>query len=369
MEIKEIEDFGKEIKGDISKVNTELKEDINKINAELKSEVERLQGQFDQLATKQIDLASKSLTFGDELKSNFSSSNPELLAKGFKFELKASVLKPQDDINPEYKPGITGYANRLVNARDIFSIGATSNDAVKYVKETGYTNGAAIKEEGVTAGESSFSISQETALVKTIATYLVVSKEMLNDVSGISTYLQSRIPAKLAEVEDNELLYGTGDIKGVAVTAANFTGTTLTMGTGATVNQYDVLRTAINIIAKANYNASAIIVNPTDKTKLELQKTSTGEYLFPSGSMSVAGVPIVQTNAIPEGKFLVGDFRMGCEVKQREGVSVSYYPSDGDNAKKGLITIVAEERLALPVYHNAAFVSGDFVTAMAKLKS
>ncbi|WP_316817291.1 phage major capsid protein [Pedobacter nyackensis] len=358
----ELEQLGATIKTDLEKSNTELK-------SEVKTQLDALQGQFDQLTAKNADITAKGLTFGEELKNQFSSTSPDVLAKGFKFELKASVLKPQADINPEYREGITGYANRKVNARQLFAIGSTSSDAVKYVKESGYVNGAAIKEEGVISGESSFAINQETALVKTISTHLIISKEMLNDVSGISSYLQNRIPAKLAEKEDQELLYGTGDIKGVAVTAVQFSGTTLTLGTGSTPNQYDVLRVAINMIAKADYTASAIMVNPTDKTKLELAKSSTGEYLFPSGNMSVAGVPIVESNAITEGKFLVGSFRDGAEIKERQGVAISYYPSDGENAKKGLITIVAEERLALPVYHNGAFVAGDFTSAMAKLKS
>jgi HK97 family phage major capsid protein len=365
MEIKEqIENFGKEIKSDISKVSTDL--ESNKL--ELKGEMKTLQDQIDQMSAKNAEITAKGLTFADELKTQFKSTSTDNLERGFKFELKAAVLKPQADINPEYRSGITGYANRLVNARQIFAVGSTSSDAVKFVKETGYQNGAAIKEEGVMAGESSFSVAQETALVKTLSTYLVVSKEMLADVDGITSYLQNRLPAKVAETEDQVLLFGTGDIKGVATTAIAFTGTTLTMGTGATVNQYDVLRVGINMVAKANYSASAILINPTDKTKLELTKDANGQYLFPNGNMSVAGVPVVESNCIPEGRFLLGDFRGGCEIKDRQGLTISYYPQDGENAKKGLITIVADQRLALPIYHNGAFVTGDFASAMVALK-
>lgn len=357
----ELEQLGATIKTDLEKSNTELK-------SEVKTQLDALQGQFDQLSVKNADITAKGLTFGEELKNTLSSTNPDMLSKGFKFEVKAA-LKPQNDINPEYKAGVTGYSNRKVNARQLFAVGSTSSDAVKFVKEAGYTNGGAIKEEGVKAGESTFTIVQDTALVKTISTFLVISKEMLNDVDGMATYLQNRVPAKLAEVEDAELLFGTGDIKGVGTTAVQFSGTTFRMGTGATVNQYDVLRVAVDMISKANYSASAILINGTDKAKLELAKDSTGQYIFPYGNMSVAGVPVVESNAIAEGKFIVGDFRMGAEIKDRQGVTLNYYAQDADNVQKGLITIGVDQRLALPVYHNGAFVAGDFTSAITKLKS
>ena len=361
-----MEDFGKEIKNDITKVGTELKEDINKINAELKSEVEKLQGQFDQLAAKNVDLTANPLSFKDEFKNAISTTKGAQL--GVTYELKAA-LKPQADLNPEYRSGITGYSNIKVNVRDLFAVGSTSNDSIKYQKETGYTNSAGIKQEGVKAGESTFSFVQETALVTTVATFLVVSKEMLMDVDGITSYIQNRVPAKLAEKESQELLFGTGDIKGVATTALPFSGTTIALGTGSTVNEYDVLRVAIDLVSKANYSATAILMNGTDKAKLELAKDSTGAYLFPNGNMSVAGVPIVQSNSIDEGKFLVGDFKMGAEIKERQGVTVEFFTQDADNAQKGLVTIGVSERIALPVYHNGAFVYGTFTAAKAKLRA
>lgn len=356
MEIKtELENFGKEIKEDITKVNTELK-----------SQLDALQGQFDQLSVKQLDLNAKTITFADELKSQLSASNGSFL--GATFELKAA-LKPQSDINPEYRAGITGFANRKVNARQLFAVGSTSGDAVKYVKLSGYTNGAGIKQEGVKAGESTFGIKQETALVENISTFLVISKEMLNDVDGMVSFLNNQIPAKLAEAEDAALLFGTNEIKGVGTTAQAFSGTTVTLGTGSTVNEFDVLRVGVNMINIANYSATAILVHPSDATKLQLAKDTTGQYLFSQSNMSVAGVPIVESTAIAEGKFLIGDFRLGAELKERAGVTINYHYQDADNVQKGLVTIAVEERIALPVYHNGAFVSGDFVSAKAKLKS
>jgi HK97 family phage major capsid protein len=356
----ELEQLGATIKTDLEKSNTELK-------SEVKTQLDAVQAQFDQLATKNAEIVASGLDFKSELKSALSATGNIL---GAKYELKAAV-KPVQDIAPEFRQGITGYANIKVNARDLFAIGSTSGDAVKYVKESGFVNNAGIKEEGVKAGESSFTLTQETALVKTVQTFLVISKEMLSDVDGITSYIANRAPAKLREKESQELLFGTGDIKGVATTAFPFSGTTILLGTGSTVNQFDVLRIAVQLVAKSNYSATAILMNGADKAKLELAKDSTGAYLFPLGSsnMSVAGVPIVESNSIAENAFLVGDFRNAAEIKERQGVTVEFFNQDADNAQKGLVTVSVSERIALPVYHNGAFVSGTFTAAIAKLKS
>ncbi|RZK73163.1 MAG: phage major capsid protein [Pedobacter sp.] len=222
---------------------------------------------------------------------------------------------------------------------------------------------------GAKAGESSFGIKQDTVLVATVATFLTISKEMLSDVDGITSYIANRAPAKLREKESQELLFGTGDIKGVATTALPFSATTIALGSGSTPNEYDVLRVAVDLVSKSNYSATAILMNGTDKAKLELAKDNTGAYLFPSGNMSVAGVPIVESNSIALSEFLVGDFRMGAEIKERQGVTVEFFNQDADNAQKGLVTVSVSERIALPVYHNGAFVTGTFTTAKAKLKA
>lgn len=358
-----------ELNEKMEQLGSTIKSDLEKSNTELKNEIKGLQDQFDQLSAKNVDLTAKSLSFADELKSQLSSTNPELLSKGYKLELKAVATKPAQDLNPEYRAGVQGYANRKVNARQLFAVGSTSSDAVKFISETGYTNGAGIKQEGVKAGESTFAIAQATALVKTVATFLVISKEMLADVDGMSSYLANRVPAKLAEKEDTEVLFGTGDIKGVSTTAVPFANTTLTLGATATPNEYDVLRVAINMINVADYSASAILVHPSDKARLELTKDTTGAYLFPAGNMSVSGVPVLESTAMSEGSFLVGDFKMGAEIKERSGVTLNYYAQDADNVQKGLVTIGIEERIALANYRPNAFVSGTFAAAKTKLKS
>jgi len=351
MEIKEMEDFGKEIKNDITEVKSELQ-----------GKLDALQAQYDQLSVKQIDLATQALDFKSEVKNKLSSTNEDLLSKGFKFEVKASLTQA-GTVAPDQMPGIYGYDNKKLSLRNLMSIGSTTSNAVNYVQEQSWTSFTGTTTEGSKRPESGFVLKSELAPVKTIGTFLKVSKEQLADVLQITSYITNRAPAKLKEVEDKHIL----DI--LRVKASQFTGTTVTMGTGSTVNEYDVLRTGMNMIELANGQATAILISPSDKLRLELAKDTTGQYIFPYGNMSVAGVPVVSSNIIEEGKFLIGDYRMGAELVEREGLSINFYNQNSTDVEDGLVTVALEERIAVTVNNPARFIQGDFVSAKAKLKS
>ena len=108
---------------------------------------------------------------------------------------------------------------------------------------------------------------------------------------------------------------------------------------------------------------TAIVLNPADWTDIDLTKTQDNGYVFSNPASASApvlwGLPVVATNAITSGTFLIGDFAIGAQVWDREQVSVTVSLEDGDNFKKNMVTILAEERLALTVYRPSAFVSGS----------
>jgi len=72
------------------------------------------------------------------------------------------------------------------------------------------------------------------------------------------------------------------------------------------------------------------------------------------------GKRVVATNSITAGTFLVGAFTLGAQVWDRQDAAVQISYEDGDNFKKNMATILAEERLALTVYRPAAFIGGSF---------
>lgn len=73
------------------------------------------------------------------------------------------------------------------------------------------------------------------------------------------------------------------------------------------------------------------------------------------------GRPVVATQAMTAGNFLVGAFQMGAQVWDREDATVTISTEDRDNFVKNMVTILAEERLGLTVYRPEAFVRGELV--------
>lgn len=59
--------------------------------------------------------------------------------------------------------------------------------------------------------------------------------------------------------------------------------------------------------------------------------------------------------------FLVGAFRLGAQLFDRMAIEVLVSSENEDDFIRNLLTIRAEERLALAVYRPAAFVKGNLV--------
>ncbi len=67
---------------------------------------------------------------------------------------------------------------------------------------------------------------------------------------------------------------------------------------------------------------------------------------------------VVQTQAITVDKFLTGAFKMGAQVFDRWQASIET-GYENDDFTKNMVTILAEERLAMAIYRPEAFIYGD----------
>ena len=75
-------------------------------------------------------------------------------------------------------------------------------------------------------------------------------------------------------------------------------------------------------------------------------------------------VPVIVTNAITAGTFLIGDWNMGAVVYDREDVSVRVSESHADYFVKNGVAILAEERYTLAIPLPKAFCKGQFTVAV-----
>jgi HK97 family phage major capsid protein len=202
--------------------------------------------------------------------------------------------------------------------------------------------------------------------VKTLAHWLKASKQILADVPMLSSYIDTRLTYGLKYVEETQLLSGDGtgeNLLGLIPQATAFDNALRAAGD----NKIDTLRKAILQVRIAEYRASGIVLNPIDWADIELTKSTTGEYVWVNvgtgASPQLWRLPVVDTNAVPAGNFLVGAFNMAAQVFDREDANVQVSTEDGDNFVKNMVTIRAEERLALVVYRPESFVYGPFTQA------
>ena len=389
----QLDGISKSIDAKIEKSNSDVVNNVvEKANEIVKSEVSgmatKLNERLDamEVASKKQFNSQKKVTFKSALQEALDNGAVEGIAKGnarsASFELKADMTVAADftgEVIPADRvPGYKFDPTRPVHVRQLLATGSTQSDVVRYVKESGYSNGAAATAEGTTLAQSDFDMTAADANVRKIGTYFRISEEMLADTPQLTSYLSARAPEKLLEVEDAQILSGDGtgaNLSGIITDAADFD----VSASGAfyqsveSANEFDVIVAALNQLSLLNYSADCIMLNPTDFNKILLLKDSTNKYLkdqvYNGLQPSFSGVKVIQNTAIAAGTFLIGNFGIGTQLWVRQGVNVEFFREDGTNVRDGFVTVRVSERVALTNYLPNAFVNGTFSTAIAALET
>ncbi len=382
----QLDEFNTAIDSKIEKSNHEVVETVVlKANDIVKNEVTEMATKLNErldaieVANKKQFSAKKRMTFKGALSEAFENGAIEKLSKGHSrsaaFEIKADMTTGADFtgsvIAADRVPGYKFDPTRPQHIRELLAQGSTTSDVVRYVKESGYSNGADITAEGATFAQSDFDMTATDANVKKIGTYFRISEEMLADTAQLTSYLSSRAPEKLLDVEDAHVL-GGNDLGGIENSATVFAAGSLADAVD-NANEFDVIVASLNQLALANYNADTILLNPTDFHKILLLKDTQNNYLKDqvySGLQPVfMGVKVVLNSAISAGNFLIGNFGVGTQLWVRDGINVEFFKEDGTNVRDGFVTVRVSERIALTNYLPNAFVKGDFTTAKAALET
>jgi HK97 family phage major capsid protein len=267
-----------------------------------------------------------------------------------------------DAVNQTRLPGILPLPQRRLTVRDLLSQGRMDGSTLEYVKETGFTNSAAPVAEGAAKPESDLKFDLVTTSAKVIAHWMKASRQILSDVSQLRSTIDQRLLYGLAYVEENQLLNGDGtgqNLNGIIPQATAYSAP-ITLSSPTSI---DLMRLAMLQAALAEYPATGHVMNPIDWAFIETLKDSEGRYIIgnPQGTINPTlwGLPVVQTQAMTVDKFLTGAFKLGAQVFDRwdARVETGYV---NDDFTKNLVTILAEERLALAVYRPEAFIYGDF---------
>lgn len=274
-----------------------------------------------------------------------------------------------DGIRPARVPYIVTPGMRDFTIRDLLMPGRTDSNAIEYVKESGFQNMAAPVAELAQKPQSDLAFDLLTTPVRTLAHWFHASKQVLDDIPLLQSYIDGRARYGLALVEEAQLLAGDGtgqNLLGIVPQATAFAYATYSKSGDTKI---DRLRRAILQVRVALFRASAIVLNPIDWADIETLKDENGNYIVgdPRGQVEkrLWGLPVVDSDAIASGKFLCGAFNIAAQVFDREDANVQVSTEDRDNFIKNAVTIRAEERLALAVTRPESFVYGNLVDGNA----
>ena len=370
-----------EVNGAIESAKADNASALESVKAELeatkasitvvKDEIEKMEAKNNRVKMNQTEVKGFNATLADAIENN--SDSIAKLARGeqkrssFILDTKAvgtmtEAVNLTGDITRQYANQVYALPSRKVHMRSLLPIGSINQGLFTFPYESGGEGDPAAQTQGSSKAQVDFDITMKDAAAQYIAGYVRISRQMLDDIPAMTSFLQSRLLEKYLIAEDAQLLSGNG-------TAPNLQGITgvATAATGAATVDVEQLVQAIAQLESTNYSATGILVNPLDWAAIMNTKNTNAAYSLPAstvvttdGSVSIAGIPLYKSTAIAVDKFLVGDWAMGAQIMQNQGISVQFSEMDGDNFTKNLITVRVEARIAFPIYYAGAFVYGDF---------
>lgn len=372
-DVKSMKEAGEEFRKSLSQETAKLNEKASALQAQLDAVDARTQAGFSNAKKGQSFSSELEKAFSTDAFGNYKSGNANKVK--LDLELKGADMTVGGNYSGEVIPAervadLKFDPNRKVHVRSLIPVGQTSSNLIRFVRESAYDNAAAPTAQGSAKPQSDFDLTAVDRSIRTIPTFMRLTKEMLDDTPGLIAYLSSRAPSKLLNVEDSQILYGAGtgqNLHGFATDGSAYA----TVSFGSLINRFDVLAAAVVQTTKDEYSPNAILINPSDYLALVSVKTTAGEYALPSyvsitgGQMFILGVPVYSINAVTAGDFFVGDMALGSQLFVRQGVTLEFFEQDADNVTKNFVTVRVEERIALAVYNSKSIVYGSFAAALA----
>ena len=241
--------------------------------------------------------------------------------------------------------------------RDLFAAENISGSTLVYLVEGAMQGTPAVTDEGAEKPQIHFADpTPKTVSLAKVACHIKESDEYINDYPFLASAINGRLLYELGLVEQNKLvtdLIGTSGIQSDS--------TTWKAASTATDTADLILKAAMDVQDGSGFAADGIMMNPADWYSLRIAKASgTGEYFGGGffGAQNIPnlwGIPVCVTTSIAAGKIMVGAFKTCGSVVQNGGVSVEAVNTNEDDFVKNLMTIRAEERLALAVRRPAGF--------------
>lgn len=391
MEIKDqLDALQVELKGYLDKAK-EQQDKTGSITAELKTQIDALQKQVDAIDTKMTDrinantpeeglgefmqkhegvqkiLRDKSGSIRIELDGKMARQlERKTLITSTAVGSATSGVLPIDRV-----PGIVTEAQQELTIRALLSARPTSMAQIDFIKVNAALAKASPQTEGSAKTENAVTFTTGTALVRTIATWIPATRQILEDFTELMGFLMSNLPYQVNREEELQILSGdnTGqNLNGLITQAQSFDTTLLVAAAGW--NRIDIIGRAIQQIQADNeLTPTFIVLHPNDWWSIRLTKDSYGRYILgdpqqPMANPNIFGLSVRVTSNITSGTFLIGcGSAVAQEIRDRSGMAVEISTEHSTYFTENKIAIRAEKRLALVVFRPNSLVTGTFTTS------
>jgi HK97 family phage major capsid protein len=274
----------------------------------------------------------------------------------------------------ERDPGITAEARRLLRIRDLLASRPTSAQVIDFVKVANAMSDAAMQSpEGAAKLENAITFSSSSERVKTCATWLPVTRQILADWSELEAFLRETLRYYVMKEAEDQILNGNGvdqTINGLIPQATAF-NTDLLPAAAQGWSLIDIIGWAAAQVQIANeIDPSFVVLHPQDLWEVRMAKDSDGRYIlgdpWSQGVPNIFGLDPVGTTAMTQGTFLVGSGNPAAtELRSRMEIEIAIGEQHSDFFTKNLVAIRAEERFCLVTKRPASFITGSTTTSPA----
>jgi len=261
--------------------------------------------------------------------------------------------------------GIVPEARQILTIRDELYARPTTMAVIDFVRVSIPMSIASPVPEASVKPENQLSFNSLSEKVRTLATWLPASKQVLDDMSELMGFIQSTMPYYTNLAEELQLLGGDGtgeNLHGLIPQATPFIASALPAGS----TRIDAIGAAIGQITTAKeLPPTFVVLHPADWWGMRLMKDNFGRYILGDPQTIVSptlfGLNVVYTTSITQGTFLVGSGSpTASEIRDRMEMQVEISTEHQDYFIKNLVAIRAEKRLALIVKRPASYVFGSF---------
>lgn len=253
------------------------------------------------------------------------------------------------------KTVVEGARTPLV-VRDLFGAETISGSTLMYLVEGAVQGAPAVTAEGAKKAQIHFADpTPKTVSLDKITCFIKESDEYISDYPFLASAINGRLLYELGLVEQNKLVTDLTGTSGIQTDTTSWTNAST-----ATDVADLILQAASDVQDASAFAADAIVMNPATWYSLRVAKDGEDRYYgggFFGGQNipNLWGIPVCVTTAVTASQIIVGAFKTCGSVVQKGGVAVEATNTDTDDFQKNLMTIRAEERLALAVRRPAGF--------------